>query len=159
MKKAALLIMTLTFVFSCGSSAVVNEARKTINGDWQLTSIDHPGNEENLQVTLLNDVPSQCLENSTWAFVSNNNTGSYEPSGLTCDSTRNFFIWSVTEMNATQGNYNLMFKPTDEDYNSTTGNQGYRLNLVHVSGDQMVWEQTITFEGEPFTIRMNFNRI
>ena len=159
MKKAALLVLSTLFLISCGSSAVVKEARATMNGDWMLNSITYPGNEENLQVTLLNDVPAKCLENSSWNFISNNNTGSYEPAGLGCQQGPNFFIWSVSEVDEAGGNYDLLFKPTDADHKSTTGNQGYRLNLTNLSGDRMVWEQTINFEGKPFTIRMNFTKI
>ena len=159
MKKIALLMLGVLFLVSCGSSAVVKEARKTVDGDWMLSSITYPGNEENLQVSLLNNVPAKCLENSSWHFISNNNTGSYEPTGLGCPTGPNFFIWSVKEIDAAAGSYDLLIKPTDENYKSTTGNQGYRLNLTNLSEDQMVWEQTITFEGKPFTIRMNFNKI
>ncbi|MDX1753316.1 MAG: lipocalin family protein, partial [Salinimicrobium sediminis] len=105
------------------------------------------------------DIPAPCLENSTWVFVSNNNTGSYEPSGMTCDTNTEFFIWSIDGSNAAMGNYDLMFKPTNEDHKSEMGNKGYRLNLTNLSQDQMVWEQTVQFEGKPFTIRMNFNKI
>lgn len=159
MKKIMFMVFTLALFASCGSSAVVNEARETINGEWMLNSVTYPENSGNLRVSLLNDVPAECLENSTWTFISNNNTGSYAPSGISCGEGRNFFIWSVKEMNATAGSYDLMYKPTDEDFDSTTGNQGYRLNLTNLSGGQMVWEQTITFEGKPFTIRMNFTKI
>jgi hypothetical protein len=159
MKKIVFLVLSVLVLASCGSSAVVKEARKTIDGNWMLSSITYPGNEDNLQVSLLNNVPSKCLENSNWNFISNNNTGSYEPAGMGCQAGPNFFIWSVSEVDATGGNYDLMYKPTNANHKSTTGNQGYRLNLTNLSGDQMVWEQTITFEGKPFTIRMNFNKI
>lgn len=159
MKKVAFFIFSMLFLVSCGSSDVVKEAGKTINGNWRLSSVTYPGNEANLQVTLLNDVPAKCLENSSWNFISNNNTGSYEPAGMGCQSGTNFFIWSVNEMSAAGTSYDLLYKPTDDDHKSTTGNQGYRLNLTNLTGDQMVWEQTITFEGRPFTIRMNFNKL
>jgi hypothetical protein len=157
MKKIAVIILSIV-LSSCGTSAVVKEATQTMKGDWRLTSITYPGNEQNLDVTLLNDIPSECLENSTWMFRTSNNTGSYEPAGLSCSSGPNFFIWSIKEMDATAGRYDLMFKPTDADYKSTMNNKGYRINLVNLTENQMVWEQTITFEGQPFTIRMNFNK-
>lgn len=158
MKKIAIIIFAAVVMASCGGSAVVQEARGTMNGSWTLTSITFPGNEENLEVTLLDNIPARCLENSQWSFISNNNTGSFETSGLNCDDGPNFFIWSINETNATTGNYDLMFKPTDEDFESTMGNAGYRIDLSNVSADQMVWEQTVQFEGEPFTIQMNFNK-
>ncbi|GAB2769999.1 lipocalin family protein [Salinimicrobium soli] len=158
MKRIVVALISLLLV-SCGTSAVVKEATQTMKGDWRLTSINYPGNEENLDVTLFNDVPSECLENSKWFFRTSNNTGSYEPAGMSCTSGPNFFIWSITEMDAAAGNYDLMLKPTDADYDSTMNNKGYRINLVNLTATQMVWEQTITFEGQPFTIRMNFNKL
>ncbi|MCX2837063.1 lipocalin family protein [Salinimicrobium sp. MT39] len=158
MKKIVFLILSVVFLVSCGSSKVANEARATMNGDWQLTSITYPGNSQNVQVSLLNDVPARCLEGSTWNFISNNNTGSYVVSGLNCPSETEFFIWSIDGSNAAMGNYDLMFKPTNSDHKSVTGNTGYRINLTHLSGSQMTWEQTVSFEGKPFTIKMNFNK-
>lgn len=158
MKKFAVLILSMAFLVSCGTSKVVNEARRTMNGDWQLTSITYPGNDQNVQVSLLNDIPARCLEGSTWNFISNNNTGSIVSSGMNCDSETKFFIWSIDDSNAAMNSYDLMFKPTNADYKSETGNRGYRINLTNLSEDQMVWEQTVSFEGKPFTIRMNFNK-
>lgn len=158
MKKIGLLILSMVFLVSCGSSRVVNEARDTMKGDWQLTSITYPGNDQNVNVSLLNDIPARCLEGSTWNFISNNNTGSFIPSGISCDSGTRFFIWSIDGSNAAMGNYDLMIKPTNSDYKSEMGNKGFRINLTHLSGSQMTWEQTVTFEGRPFTIRMNFNK-
>lgn len=159
MKKIAVLFFSIAFLVSCGTSRIANEARDTMRGDWQLTSITYPGNNQNVQVSLLNDISASCLENSSWIFVSNNNTGSYDPSGMTCDTNRRFFRWSIDDSNAAMGTYDLMFKPTNADYKSEMGNQGYRINLTNLSEDQMVWEQTVNFEGKPFTIRMNFNKI
>ena len=158
MKKIVLIVLMVGTLISCGPGKVVQEAEGTIKGDWRLTNITYPENQ-NLKVTLLNNVPARCLEGSSWNFIANNNTGSYSPLGATCPTGPNFFIWSVNEMDAAAGSYDLLLKPTDADFKSTTGNQGYRLNLVNLSGDQMVWEQTLNFEGKPFTIRMNFNKI
>ena len=159
MKKIAILILSTVFLLSCGSTRrIVDEAGQTMKGDWQLTSITYPGNNQNVQVSLLNDIPAQCLENSTWNFISNNNTGSFIPSGMNCDANTRFFIWSIDGSNATTGNYDLMIKPTNSDYKSEMGNQGFRINLTGLSENQMTWEQTVSFEGSPFTIRMNFNK-
>ena len=159
MKKFALIMIMVGTLFSCGPGKIAEEARRTIGGDWRLTDVTYPGNNQDVKVTLLNSIPASCLEGSSWNFIANNNTGSYVPSGLTCPSGPNFFVWSISEEDAAAGSYDLLFKPTDADYKSTTGNQGYRLNLTNLSQEQMVWEQTVTFEGKPFTIRMNFNKI
>lgn len=158
MKKLLVFIFALVFLVSCGSSAVVNDARKTMKGNWQITSVTYPGNADNLAVSLLNDIPANCLENSTWQFVSNNNTGTFQPSGMNCDTSERYFIWTIDEVDAAGGNYDLMFKPTNAKHKSEMGNAGYRLNLINLTGSTMVWEQTVNFEGKPFTIRMNFSK-
>ena len=158
MKKIIYLLFSIVFLVSCGSSRVANEARATMAGDWQLTSITFPESSQTVRVSLLDNIPASCLENSTWNFISNNNTGSYVPSGINCDSSPRFFVWSIDGSNAQMGTYDLMFKPTNADHKSETGNQGYRINLTHLSGDRMTWEQTVSFEGRPFTITMNFNK-
>lgn len=155
MKKIALMLFMLSILVSCGTSAVVKEANATMKGDWVLNSITYPGNETALKVTLFNDVSSECLENSRWNFISNNHTGSYVPFGMNCGNDPRFFRWSIKEVNAAAGNYDFMLKPTDADFKSAT-DEGFRINLTNLDENQMVWEQTITFEGEPFTIRMNF---
>lgn len=157
MKKVAIITLFLGVLVSCGSSAVVKEATETIQGEWILTNIEYPGNGENLQIKLLQDTSAECLENSTWKFVSRNNTGSYTPGKVMCSSQPRFFRWSVDDKNTAAGNYDMMIKPTDEEYKSST-DQGFRINLSNLTGQQMILEQTITFEGEPFTIRMNFNK-
>ena len=158
MKRIAVLIFSVAFLISCGSARVVEEARETMSGDWQLTDINYPGNDQDVEVSLLNDIPATCLEGSTWNFISNNNTGSFVNSGINCESETEFFIWSIDGSNAAMGTYDLLIKPTNADYESEIGNQGFRINLTHLSDDRMTWEQTVSFEGRPFTIVMNFNK-
>lgn len=75
-----------------------------------------------------------------------------------CSTGTHLFIWSVNEVNPATGNYDLLFKPTNADFKSTTGNTGFRINIENLTATSMVWKQTLTFEGEPFTITMNFNK-
>lgn len=158
MKKMILGLLTLVFLAACGSSEVVRESRSTINGNWTLSSVTYPSATTEVNVLLLDDASADCFTNSSWKFVSNNNTGSYEVNGAGCDSSSRFFSWTVEEAGGAAGNYDLLLKPTDSNYESTTGNQGFRLNLISLTQTDMVWEQTINFEGEPFIIRMNFNK-
>lgn len=158
MKKIVFILLTAVLMASCGASQVEREARKTFNGSWTLNNISFPNNSEELQVTLFEDATADCLRNSTWNFISNNNEGTYTISSPSCDTSTRYFIWSIDEVNAATGTYNLLLKPTNADHKSTTGNQGFRINLVTLTDTNMVWEQTVNFEGEPFTIRMNFNK-
>ncbi len=158
MKKILFLSALIILISACGPGKVAKEARKTFNGDWALTNVTYPNSSGTYNVTLLNDVSAECLENSTWNFISNNNKGSYYVTGTGCDSGERYFMWSIDDENAAADSYDFLLKPTNDDYKSTTGNQGFRMNLVSLSDSQMVWEQTVSLEGSPFVIRMNFNK-
>ncbi|APU70008.1 MAG: lipocalin family protein [Bacteroidota bacterium] len=158
MKKFLILFTMAALVFSCGPSKVAKEARKTFDGSWTLNSVTYPNNPGEFNVTLFNTASASCFENSNWDFVSNNNRGTYTVNGVGCDGGSNYFIWSIDEENTPSGVYDFLLKPTNEDYKSTTGNQGFRLNLKSLSDTNMVWEQTVSLDGSPFTIRMNFTK-
>lgn len=151
-----MILGVLVCLTACGTSEVVRESRKTINGDWRLTNVEYPGNSSSVSVNLLGDSSSECFTGSQWNFISNNNTGTYVLSSANCSQGTRHFNWGIEDVNGQD--YTLTFKPTDSRNKSQSGNQGFRLSLVHLTQDQMVWEQTVGFEGQPFTIRMNFNK-
>ena len=159
MKKLFILGFVAVLLAACGPSKTAKEARKTFDGEWTLTSVTYPNSSGEFDVTLLNDANASCFENSTWDFVSNNNRGEYTVQGGDCDQGPRNFIWSIDEENTPDGIFDFLLKPTDEDYKSTTGDQGFRMNLKLLSGDQMVWEQSVMLEGSPFVIRMNFSKL
>lgn len=159
MKKLIIMVFCAAVLISCGTSKVAREARKTFDGNWTLTSITYPNNPGEFNVTLFNEASASCFEGSTWDFVSNNNRGTYTINGVDCENETNYYIWSIDEENTPAGIYDFLLKPTNEDYESTTGNQGFRLNLKSLSDTNMVWEQTVSLDGSPFTIRMNFTKL
>ncbi|MBZ9631750.1 lipocalin family protein [Salegentibacter sp. LM13S] len=159
MKKLFILGFVAVLLAACGTSKTAKEARKTFNGNWTLTSVTYPNSSGEFDVTLLNDANASCFENSTWNFVSNNNRGAYNVQGTNCSGGQRYFIWSIDEENTPEGIFDFLLKPTDEDYNSTTGDQGFRMNLKSLSETQMVWEQSVMLEGSPFVIRMNFSKL
>ncbi|WP_295180443.1 lipocalin family protein [uncultured Christiangramia sp.] len=159
MKKIFILLATIGLLASCGgTSKVAKEARKSFDGQWTLTSVTYPNNPGQFNVTLFNEAQASCFENSNWDFVSNNNRGTYTVSGTGCDGETNQFIWSIDEENTPQGIYDFLLKPTNEDYKSTTGNEGFRLNLQSLTDTNMTWSQTVSLDGSPFTIKMNFTK-
>lgn len=159
MKKLILLLTTVLFITSCGPSKVATEARKTFKGDWTLNTVTYPRSQGTFNVTLFNDASADCFKGSNWSFVSNNNTGTYTPSGSNCTAGERYFVWSIDDENTPSGSYDFLLKPTDSKWKSTTGNQGFRINLVSLTETTMVWEQTVTLEGSPFVIRMNFTKL
>ncbi|MGB8705010.1 MAG: lipocalin family protein [Gillisia sp.] len=159
MKKLLIILSAALLVVSCGPGKQATEARKTFKGDWVLDNISYPNNSGEFNVTLFNDASASCFRGSTWSFVSNNNTGTYTLQGPDCDNGKRFFVWSIDSENSGMGVFDFLLKPTDSKWNSTTGNEGFRLNLVSLSQTTMVWEETVTLEGSPFVIRMNFTKL
>ena len=158
MKHILTFIVAAVLLTSCGASKVVRQAESTFKGSWNLNSITYPGATGDYAVTLFNDTSKMCFEGSDWFFVANNNTGTYNIAKASCPSGERNFIWTVQEVNPQTGNYDFLLKPVNEKGDSTTGNTGFRVNLVNLTETTMVWEQTVTVEGNPFTIRMNFNK-
>ncbi|MGJ8591260.1 MAG: lipocalin family protein [Aquaticitalea sp.] len=156
MKKLLILILAVTFV-SCGGTKTVRESKKVIKGDWSLNSITY-SETGTYNVTMLNDATKACFEGSTWKFIPNNNTGTYTINGADCVSGDRNFVFTIQEVNETTGLYDFLLKPTNEKNRSET-NQGFRLNLASLTETTMQWKQTLTVEGNPFTITMNFSKL
>lgn len=159
MKKLIFILSVALLIVSCGPSKVATEARKTFKGDWILNDVTYPNSQGTFDVTLFNDASAACFKGSSWSFVSNNNTGTYTPAGTNCTAGERYFVWSIDDQNSAMNNFDFLLKPTDSKWNSTTGNQGFRINLVSLTATSMTWEQTVTLEGSPFVIRMNFTKL
>src|SRR5690606_28221807 len=160
MKKLLFVFFAAFLIASCGPSKQATEARATFKGDWVLNSITYHNNQGNFNVTIFYEASASCYQGSTWSFVSNNNTRNYTLQSPDCmNPGERYFNWSIDEENTPAGMFDFLLKPTDERNRSTTGNQGFRINLVQLSENSMTWEQTVTLEGSPFMIRMNFTKI
>jgi hypothetical protein len=109
-------------------------------------------------ITLLNDRSKECFEGSIWRFIPNNNTGTYTIEDGNCPDGDRYFRFIIQEVDQTTGLYDFMLKPTNEKKKSET-NVGFRLHLTKLMGSKMKWEQTVSLEGNPFTITMNFTKI
>jgi hypothetical protein len=156
MKKIALVLLTLSFI-ACGGSKTVRTSKKVIKGDWTLNSITY-SKAGTYNVTLLNDENKDCFENSTWQFVPNNNTGIYSINGVGCSSGDRNFIFTIAEIDEQTGLYDFLLKPTNAKGKSDT-NKGFRLRLAALSETEMQWEQTVSVDGSPFVITMNFAKL
>lgn len=154
MKKLLIFFTTISLLASCGSSKTVRDSKKVLKGEWTLNTITYDTSGE-FKVTLLNDVSKECFEGSSWQFIPNNNTGSYAINKLNCSAGIRHFIFTVQEVNAETGLYHFLLKPTDVKGKSET-NRGFRLKLSALSETNMEWQQTVTLDGKPFVINMNF---
>jgi hypothetical protein len=154
--KKILLIFIAIGLFSCGTSKTVRTSKKVIKGEWTLSSISY-SEAGTYNVILLNDASKACFEGSTWQFVPNNNTGIYTINGSSCSTGARNFVFTIQEVDPQTGLYDFLLKPTNEKHKSDT-NQGFRLRLTSLSDAAMQWQQTVSVDGKPFTITMNFNK-
>ena len=148
--------MIIITLLSCGGTKTVRESKKVMKGDWTLSSINYnqPGT---FKVKLLNDASKECFEGSTWQFIPNNNTGNYTVNNTNCSTGMRYFIFTIQEIDESTGLYDFLLKPTNEKKKSET-NSGFRLQLTQLSDTDMQWQQTVSIEGKPFTINMNFTK-
>ena len=156
MKRVLLVLVILSFM-SCGSTKTVRVAKQTIKGNWVLSSITYSASGT-YNVSLLNDASKSCFEGSLWQFVPNNNTGIYTIAKSGCTSGDRYFVFTIDEVDPETGLYDFLLKPTNEKYKSETNNQGFRLELKAMNDTIMQWDQTVTVDGQPFVISMNFTK-
>lgn len=156
MKKFILLTIFASLLISCGSKRV-KQSKKVIKGDWSLESISY-SEEGNFNVKLLNDATSECFIGSSWHFIPNNNTGTYAVLNDECPTGDRYFVFTIKEMDSETGLYDFLLKPTDEKFKSEVM-RGYRFQLKELSGSSMKWSQTVTLEGKPFEVYMNFSKL
>jgi hypothetical protein len=156
MKKIILIFLAIGIV-SCGASKTVSDSKKSIKGDWTLSTITYSKTGK-YNVTLLNDTSKDCFEGSTWEFIPNNNTGTYSINESSCSTGVRNFVFTIQEVNADTGLYDFLLKPTNQK-NKSENNQGFRLKLSAMSETDMQWQQTVSVDGIPFIINMNFTKL
>jgi hypothetical protein len=157
MKKILMLAVIAATVLACGTPKTVQESRKVIKGYWSLDNISYD-RSGTFNVTLFNDTSKECFEGSSWRFIPNNNTGVYTVNNANCPTGDRNFIFDIQEVDPTTGLYDFLLKPTNAKGKSED-NTGFRLRLTRLNESSMQWEQTVSLEGSPFKITMNFSKI
>lgn len=155
MKKPILLFFMVVMMLSCGSSKVERQTQKTFKGNWTLTNIELPS--ALVDVSLFGDADTRCFEYSEWKFVPNNNKGTYQLFQENCNPGTRSFHWNVEE-NTETGEFYFTLKKEVDGVNIRQEKRGVRLELVSLDETQMQWKHTVSHEGKPFTIRMNFSK-
>ena len=155
MKKIVLGFLVIGLI-SCGSSKTMRDSKKIINGDWTLSTITY-NQTGTFNVSLFDDATKDCFESSSWNFIPNNNTGTYTINGAKCSNGERYFVFTIQEVDPETGLYDFLLKPTNAKVKSET-NRGFRLQLTQLSDTDMQWQQTVSVDGQPFKINMNFTK-
>ncbi|WP_378174198.1 lipocalin [Aquimarina sp. SS2-1] len=154
------LVILCVFFCSCGASdQLTRAAESSINGVWILKEVNFDTESKGTYtVTILDNIPLRCIENTNWEFISNNNTGSYALSGSACNKTGIYnFIWSVPkEMYGF--NHSILLKPVNAKMKSEINNKGYRMQLFELAENRMTWGYDMIVNGKKFTIKLNFDK-
>ena len=143
--------------FSCGTPKTVIQSKKVMKGYWSLNDISY-SEAGTYNVTLLNDTSKDCFEGSTWRFIPNNNTGIYTINSPDCPTGDRNFIFAIQQIDESSGLYDFLLKPT-EKLGKPEERVGFRMRLSQLSDTNMQWEQTVTVDGAPFKIMMNFTKL
>ncbi|WP_439129512.1 lipocalin family protein [Polaribacter sp.] len=151
MKKIIALLFAITLI-SCGASKNIKSKEKTIKGNWVLNNITY-SKTGTYNVTLFNDTTKDCLEGSTWKFVPNNNTGTYNVTKENCIKGEREFVFVIQEMDAISGYFDFLLKPK-----KNANNIGFRVDLTNLNRNNMQWQQNLNVDGTPFIINMNFTK-
>ena len=157
MKKLFVFAVFAAVLLSCGTPKTVQESRKIIKGYWSLDDIAYSESGK-FNVTMFNDTSKECFEGTAWRFIPNNNTGVYTVNNSNCPSGDRNFIFDIQEIDVNSGLYDFLLKPTNPKGKSDD-NRGFRVRLAQLNDSSMRWEQTVTLDGKPFKITMNFSKI
>lgn len=158
MRKIIILTFVTALLTSCGATKIERQAQQTLKGEWILNKVSYPDSQGVFMVNLFNDASASCFIGSNWSFVSNNNHGTYSINDANCATGQRHFIFDVIETSSGSGLFDFTLKPVAEKANPRKQDTGYRMNLVRLSGSDMIWEQAVSLDGDLFTIRLHFTR-
>ena len=157
MRKLFLLAFIIAVGVSCNPPKVVQDSYKVMKGYWVLDEVSYEA-EGKYNITLFNDASAACFEGSNWRFIPNNNTATYTIENGNCPTGERNFVFTIVEIDPASGLYDFIIKPTNEKGKSAD-NAGFRVQLAQLGENSMRWEQTVSLDGSPFKINMNFSKI
>ena len=152
-----ILIVFSVLLLACSTTKTVRQSKSMLKGDWVLQNVNYNQNGV-FNVTLLQDATKACFEGSSWQFIPNYNTGNYVFSSTNCNNEKRYFIFTIEEKDAQAGLYDFLLKPTNVKKKSQSNNSGFRLQLTMLTDSSMTLQQTVTVDGSPFQINMNFTK-
>ena len=122
--------MLSVLFFGCKSQSVTNtnvdnKTERVIKGDWMVTNVSFPGSDY-IKVTSFDLADSKCFVESTWKFVSNNNTGTMILNDTSCIAFSSPITWFINQ----EGDFVMKIV---NDYKAKKVTQGYVLRVANVT--------------------------
>src|SRR3954465_10579178 len=97
--KYILVMVIIASLAACSASKQARSLKKSINGSWTLQTANTEGITEKFAAKVFNEADLNCFIGSSWDFVSNNGTGTYNLVGGTsgCSTLKRGIRWSIYE--------------------------------------------------------------
>lgn len=155
LKLFALLPLLFT-IHSCTVSKAARTMKQEINGTWMLETINTEGISGKVTATLFNEASFNCFVGSSWNFVANTSTGTYNinASGTECVATQRLIKWSIYEPAGEAKQF--QFKRMADNKKSMDDDTGFRFEIATLTNTNMQLKSHITFEGHPAVYVFNF---
>ncbi|WP_299064627.1 lipocalin family protein [uncultured Polaribacter sp.] len=157
MKKTVCILLFLTAMIGCKSTAVVNtkldnKTERMLKGNFTITAVNFPGSDF-LKVTSFNLGDSQCLVGSNWSFISNNNKGEMKLNNpdTSCKEYNSPITWYVNK----DGKF--VFKFTN-DYKAKEVLNGFILDINNLTETSFDLVDEINVGGQTKNITYTFQR-
>lgn len=146
-------------ISSCAGSKMARGYEKSIDGTWQLETIQTEKIGGDFNAQLFNEEEFSCFIGSTWKFNKNGNLGSYDISknGGDCIAIKRDIRWSIYE--PATGVQEFQFKRLTTGLKTMDDGAGYRFKIINMSKESMQLKSDLQFEGRTVSFIYNFVKI
>jgi hypothetical protein len=144
-------IISIFLFYSCSSSnptAVNRPLQKDVRGTWSLDNVSY--SESMVKVKAFDEYDAQCLKNSAWYFVANNNSGNFTlPGEANCPNRTQNFTWYIDKQDM------FILKLLNEGDKARKVTTGTTYLFQSISGNEFKLSQTIS----GITITYHFTKL
>lgn len=159
----SLMAFSMLLLVACKSSKKTTDAnalpsRNAVKGDWVLNQISYEGLSagEKLRFTLLDEGAEDCLKGSNW-HLPNNGNGYYSINTVSpnCNGGQKNIVWSYREENKQPV---FQYKRVNSGTKAKDVAEGYRFRILTATGQSMVLQSEISYQGNPIRINYSFSK-
>ncbi len=158
-KLTSLFFAIFILLASCSTSKQARTYERTIDGTWQLQTVETQGITGQIKARVFNEEDFNCFIGSTWKFNKGNNLGSYNISknGGECVAIKRDIRWSIYE--PISGIREFQFKRLDTNLKEIANDAGFRFTILQLNTANMQLRNEFPFEGKTAAFIYNFVRI